>query len=82
VIARIKRAIAPNDLGGERDPRRLAAPLDQSSAVVDQLFDAGIRILWPRLDLEHGAAAIGDRGQEIVEKGVAHDFPSALSAGR
>ena len=82
MIARIERAIAPNDLGGERDPRRLAPPFDQSSAVLDQLFDAVIRILWPRLDLEHGAAALGDRGQKIVEEGVAHDFPSALSAGQ
>ena len=74
MIARIERVIAPNDLGGERDPRRFAPPFDQSPAVLDQLFDAGIRILRPRLDLEHGPAAIGDRGQEIVEKSVAHDF--------
>ena len=62
MIAWIERAIAPHDLGCERDPRRLAPPFDQRSAVVDQLFDAAIRILWPRLDLEHGTAALGDRG--------------------
>jgi hypothetical protein len=82
MIARIDRTIASNDLGGERNPRRLTSALDQSAAVVDQLIDAVIRILWPRLDLEHGAAALGDRGQKIVEEGVAHDFPSALSAGQ
>ena len=82
MIARIERAIAPDDLGGERDPRRLAPPVDQSAAVVDQLIDAIIRVLRPGLDLEHGAAALGDRGQKIVEEGVAHDFPSASSAGQ
>src|SRR3984957_10612007 len=82
MIARIERAIAPNDLGGERNPRRLASALDQSATVVDQLIDAIIRVLWPGLDLEHGAATLGDRCQEIVEEGVAHDVPSALSAGQ
>src|SRR6202042_3081356 len=72
MIARIEPVVAPNDLGGERNPRRLASALDQSATVVDQLIDATIRVLWPGLDLEHGAATLGDRCQEIVEEGVAH----------
>ena len=82
MVGGVERAITPEHFGRERDPRRFAPPRDQRSAVLDQLFDAGIRILWPRLDLEHGAAAIGDRGQKIVEKSVADDFPSALARAR
>ena len=33
MIARIERPIAADDLGGERDPRSLAAPVDQRPAV-------------------------------------------------
>ena len=78
MIAGIERTIAPHDLGGERDPRRLAPTFDQSSTILDQLIDAFIRVLWQRLDLEHGAAALGDRGQQIIEEGVAHDFSVGL----
>ena len=62
VIAWIEREIAADHLGGERDTRRFASSLHQSSAVLDQLLDAIVRILWPRLDLEHRATALGDRG--------------------
>ena len=74
MVRRIERAVAPEDLGRERDPRRFAPPGHQRPAVRDQLIDAVVRVLRPRLDLEHGAAAFGDRRQEIVEKSVAHDF--------
>ncbi len=77
MIARIERAITSDHLGGERDLRRLAPPFDQSAAVLDQLLDAFIRILRPRLDLQHRAPALGDGGQEIVEEGVAHGCPPA-----
>src|SRR5271154_5511007 len=74
MVARIERKVSPDDLSRERDSRRFAAPRHQSSAILDELFNAIVRILWPRLDLEHGAAAFGDRGQEIIKEGVAHDF--------
>ena len=80
VVGWIERAIAPEDLGRERDPGRFALPGDQRPAVGDQLIDAVVRVLRPGLDLEHGAAAFGDRRQEIVEKSVAHDF-RGLPAG-
>ena len=58
-----------------RTPRPAPRPAPGS---LDELLGAPVRVLRPGLDLEHGAAALGDRGQEIVEKGVAHDFPSAF----
>ena len=74
MVGRIERAVAAQDLGGERDPRRLAPPGDQRPASFDQRFGAVFTVLRPRLDLEHRAAALGDRGQKIVKKGVGHGF--------
>ena len=40
MVGRIERAVAAQDLGGERDARRLAPPGDQRPASLDQQFGA------------------------------------------